>query len=171
MKVLNGILFSFACLVVFVVVGAATCAIRAHYKYTPVVKSSMADSYASLVSRYSFLQYNQAGGEQAKKALLDYLDVLQKIQNEGIQFPRSTTHFDSGLTYMRLYRLGVEANKPAEAADYLKLAQAEFSSRGWKSESISSESLIKKTEMREASEAKLYNTDKKLNAPAARKEP
>jgi hypothetical protein len=102
---------------------------------------------------------------------LDYLGVLQKIQNEGIQYPQRTLHFDSGLTYMRLYRLDLAANKPAEATDYLKSAQREFSSLGWKDDVVSPENLIKKAEMREASEAKLYNLEKNLNAPAAREGP
>jgi hypothetical protein len=171
LKVVKGILFSFACLVVFLVAGAATCAIRAKYKYTPMVKSSMAHSYVSLVGEYSFLQYNQAGGEKGKTALLDYHGVLQKIQNEGIQDPQRTLHFYSGFTYMRLYRLDLAANKPAEATDYLKSAQREFSSLGWKDDVVSPENLIKKAEMREASEAKLYNLEKNLNAPAAREGP
>jgi hypothetical protein len=49
----------------------------------------MAYSYASLFGDYSLLQYNQAGGEQGKKALLDYLEILQKMRDQGIRDPKN----------------------------------------------------------------------------------
>jgi len=117
----------------------------------------MAYSYTSLFGEYSFLQYNQAGGEQGKTALLDYLGILQKIRNQRIPYPENTLHRDSALTYLRLYRLEVTANNPTKAEQYLGSAQTEFSNMGKKD--ASPDSLIKLIQTREANEAKLYNND------------
>ncbi len=63
MKALRTILFRFACLLVFLAAGAATCSIRAKYKYLPNVRASLAYSYLGLFGEYSLLQSNQAGAE------------------------------------------------------------------------------------------------------------
>ncbi len=169
MKVLKTVLFCFACLLVFLVTGAASCAIRAKYGYLPKVRASLAYSYAALLGEYSFLQYNQAGGEQGKTALLDYVGMLQKIRSDRIQYPENILHFDSALTYLRLYRLEVAANNSTKPEEYLRSAQKELSSMGKKD--VSAELLIKLIETREANEAKLYNNYKDMTLPAAEKKP
>jgi hypothetical protein len=165
MKVLKSIFFCFVCLLAFLVAGAASCTIRAKYWGIPKVRASLASSYAGLFGEYSFLQYNQAGAEQGKAALLDYLGLLDRIQNERIQYPRYTLHFDAGLTYLRLYRLEMAANKPAEAGEYLRSAQKEFASSGMRGD-LSSETLAKNIAVREAGEAKRYNKVEGTTVPA-----
>jgi hypothetical protein len=169
MKVVKIILFCFACLLVSLITGATSCAIRAEYRDLPRVRASLAHSYASLFEEYSFLQYNQAGGEQGKTALLDYLGILQRIQNEKIKFPEKALHFYSELTYLRLYRLEVAANNPAKADEYIKSAQNELAILGRKD--ISAENLIKFIEVQEAREARLYNNDRDATVSVAGRKP
>jgi hypothetical protein len=47
-------------------------------------------------------------------ALLDYLGILHRIQNEKIRYPEKALHFYSDLTYLRLYRLEAAANSRLE---------------------------------------------------------
>ena len=124
MKAVRMILFCFACLLVFLVFGVATCTIRAKYRYFPDVRASLAYSYAAFFSEYAFLQSNQAGGEQGKTALLEYLGILQRFQNEKIKYPEKILHLYSELTYLRLYRLEVDTNNPAKADQYARWARA-----------------------------------------------
>jgi hypothetical protein len=112
--------------------------------------------YSSFISEYAFLQYNQAGEEQGRKALLDYLAVIQGIRERKIQTRQDRLHYEYGLTCLRLYRLEMAANKPAEADNYMRSAQQELSSAGLKDVSV--EQLIKSMETREAGEAKVYNS-------------
>jgi hypothetical protein len=169
MKVVKVIFFCCAYLLVFLATGALSCAIRAKHRDLPRVRASLAYSYAGFFEEYSFLQYNQAGGEQSKTALLDYLGILQRIQNEKIKYPEKALHFYSDLTYLRLYRLEVAANNPAKADEYLKSAQNELAILGRKD--VSAENLIKSIEAQEAREAKLYNNDKDETASVARQKP
>lgn len=81
MKVFKNILFCFGCLAIFLIAGAVSCAIRAKYRSLPQLRSTLAYSNAGLVYNFSFLQYNQASGEEGRTALMRYLEVLQKIQN------------------------------------------------------------------------------------------
>lgn len=156
MKAVRMILFCLACLLVFLVVGAATCTIRAKYRYLPSIKASLAYSYAAFFSEYAHLQSNQAGGEQGKTALLEYLGILQRFQNEKINYPEKLLHLYSELTYLRLYQLEVDTNNPAKADQYLKSAENELAILGHRD--ITPEQLIKYIQVQEASEAKLYNS-------------
>src|SRR5712692_5726183 len=156
MKAVRMILFCFACLLVFLVFGVATCTIRAKYRYFPDVRASLAYSYAAFFSEYAFLQSNQAGGEQGKTALLEYLGILQRFQNEKIKYPEKILHLYSELTYLRLYRLEVDTNNPAKADQYLRSAENELAILGHRD--ITPEQLIKYIQAQEASEAKLYSS-------------
>ncbi len=167
MKVLKKLLFSLACVLVFLVAAAASCGIRAKYRELLKLRASSASFYTGFLGGYSFLQYNQAGGEQGKTALLVYLGELQRIQNEKIKYPGNTLHFNSALTYLRLYRLEVAANNSTKADEYLRSAQKELSSLGQKD--VSAEHLIKAIETREVDEARLYNKD--ATAPVAGPKP
>jgi hypothetical protein len=169
MKVVKIILFCFACLLVFLITGAASCAIRAKYRDLPKIRASLAYSYVGFFGEYSFLQYNQAGGEQGKTALLDCLGILQRIQNEKIKYPERALHFYSDLTYLRLYRLEVAANNSAKAGEYIRSAQNELAILGQKD--VSAENLIKSIEAQEADEAKLYNNDRNVTASVAGQKP
>lgn len=159
MKVLKKILFCFVCLGVFLVAGALTCAIRVKYRTVPELKSRVAYSYAGLVADFSFLQYNQAGAEPGKSALLDYLEVLRKIQNEKIRYSPNKLHSDYGLTYLRLYRLELAEHEPTEAAAYMTSALKEFAGVPWKAD-LSAEVLANAIATREDSENKNYNNVK-----------
>jgi len=169
MKVVKFILFCFACLLVFLVIGAASCTIRVKYRDLPKVRASLAYSYAAFFGEYSFLQYNQVGGKQGKKALLDYLGILQRIQNEKIKYPEKALHFYSDLTYLRLYRLEVAAGNSAKADEYIKSAQNELAILGRKD--VSAENLIRSIEAQEADEARLYNSGGDVTASAAGQKP
>jgi len=169
MKVLNTLLFCLACVLVFLVTAAVSCGIRAKYGALPKLRASSASFYAGFLGEYSFLQYNQAGGEQGRRALLVYQGELQKIQNEKIRYPERTLHFDSALAYLRLYRLEVAANNLTKADEYLRSAQKELSILGQKD--VSREHLIKAIETREADEARLYNNDEEMTSPVAVQKP
>jgi hypothetical protein len=156
MKAVRMILFCFACLMVFLVVGAATCTIRAKYRYVPNVRANLAYSYAAFFSDYALLQSNQAGGDQGKTALLQYLGILQRFQNEKIKYPEKILHLYSELTYLRLYQLEVDTNNPVKADQYLKSAENELAILGHRE--ITPEKLIKYIQAKEAYEAKLYNS-------------
>lgn len=169
MKTVKTLLLCLACLLVFVVTAATSCAIRAKYWELPKLRAGFAHSYAAFLGEYSFLQYKQAGGEQAKTALLAYLGELRRIQREKIRYPENSLHFDSALTYLRLYRLEVAANNPSKADEYLRSAQKELTSLGWKD--VSAEHLIRVIAAREIDEARLYNNAKDMTAPAAGQKP
>jgi hypothetical protein len=151
-------------LLVFLLAGVACCAIRAKYRCLPMVRAGLAPAYVAFFRDYSFLQYRQAGGEQGETALLGYLGILQKIRDEGIDYPQNSLRFDSGLTYLRLYRLELAAGNTPQASEYLKSAQKELTRLGWKD--VSTETLIKNISAREAGEAKLYNSDKDIPIPS-----
>jgi len=169
MKAVKIILFCFACLLVFLVTGAVCCGIRAKYWDLPNVRASLAYSYTSFFGEYSFLQYNQAGGEQGKTALLDYLGILHRIQNEKIKYPEKALHFYSDLTYLRLYRLEVASNNSVKAAEYVRSAQNELAILGQKD--VLATNLIKSIEAQEAYEAKLYNNDRDVSASVTGQKP
>lgn len=169
MKATRTILFCFACLLVFLAAGAATCWIRAKHKYLPDVRASLAYSYAGLFSEYSLLQSNQAGPEQGKKALLEYLGVLQRLQSGKIKYPGKILHLYAEVAYLRLYQLEMATNSSAKAAEYLSSAESELAALGHKD--ITPEQLIRYIQVREAAEAKLYNSDKKITASAAGQKP
>jgi hypothetical protein len=115
---------------------------------------------AGNLERYSFLQYNQAGPEEGRAALQQYLSLLQRIQDEHINSPPDTLHRDFGLTYLRLYRLESAAGNSVLADGYMRSAQKEFLSLGWKEEDVSTEALKKDIETRELNEARFYNHEK-----------
>ncbi len=169
MKVLKTLLFCSACGLVFLLLAVFSCAIRVKYSALPKLRASSASSYARFLEGYSFLQYNQAGAEQGKTALLVYLGELRKIQNEKIEYPEKSLHFDSALTYLRLYRLELVASDSTKAEEYLSLAQNEFLMLGQKK--ISTESLIKAIEKREIDEARIYNGDKGVMGPVVELKP
>lgn len=112
--------------------------------------------YVGLVGDTCFLQYNQAGGKYGRAALMDYLEVLQKIQNEKIPYPQRVLHSEMALTYLRLYRLDLAEGKSAVGNAYLATAQKELLSAGFTGDA-STDTLAKSIATREASEAKLYN--------------
>ncbi len=152
------ILFGLTCVLAFLLAAAISCALRAKVKFVPEVKASYARMYAENLERYSFLQYNQAGSDQGKAALLEYIGFLQRIRTERIDLSQNLLRYDFGLAYLRLYRLELAAGDPASANRYMQSAQKELSGLGWKPENLSSEALSKQIQTRESGEAKLYNT-------------
>ena len=160
-KALKTLLFCLACVLVFLTTAAVSCGIRAKYRELPKLRASSSSFYAGFLGEYFFLQYNQAGGEQGRTALLVYLGELQRIQNDKIKYPEKTLHLDTALTYLRLYRLEAAANNSAKADEYLRSAQKELLSIGQKD---SSAEHLKAIETRESEEARLYNSD---TSPAA----
>jgi hypothetical protein len=148
---------------VFLIAGATVCGLRAKYRSLPQMKLLAAYRYIGLVGDTSFLQYNQAGGEYRRAALLAYLQVIRKVQDEKIPYPQSVLHAETALTYLRLYRLDLAEDKSAEANNHLAIAQKELLSAGFKGDA-SLETLAKSIATREESEAKLYNNDSRASA-------
>lgn len=151
---------------VFLMAGAVTCGLRAKYRCLPEIKLLAAYRYIGLVGDTSFLQYNQAGGEYGRAALLAYLRVLQKVQDEKIPYPQRMLARETALTHLRLYRLDLEEDKSAEANAHLATAQKELLSAGFTSDP-SFESLAKSIATREASDAKLYNEDSEASVQSS----
>lgn len=170
MKVLKTILFCSACLLVFLLAAAVSCALRAKYSSVPKLRAEFSSMYAANLREYSFLQYNQASPDQGKTALLQYLELLRRIKDKKIQYPKNTLHRDSGLTYLRLYRLESTAGNYTAADDYMRSAQKEWSALGWKDKDVSTEALTKLIETRELNETNLYN-DIGRRVPAAQGKP
>jgi hypothetical protein len=56
---------------VFLVAAATTSISRAKYRAIPRLKTEFAYLYAGILERYSFLQYSQAGPDQARKPYFD----------------------------------------------------------------------------------------------------
>jgi len=163
MKVLRNILFYLVCATVFLVATVGSSAFRAKYTLVPKLKSTDAYMYATNLDRYSFLQYDQAGPDQGRRALLEYLKLLDRIRGEKIEYSQVTLHRDFGLTYLRLYRLELADGNPSAAGNYMKSAQKEWSALGWKD--VSAETLTAYVETLESKEQKLYNTAG-IQAPA-----
>jgi len=157
MKTLKAIVFCSSCALVFLLAAALSCLLRAKYSLVPKLKTDFAYRYAANLEQYSFLQYNQAGPEQGRQALLEYLTLLQRIRNEKIQYPQNTLHRDFGLTYLRLNRLALAGGNSAVADDYMKSAQKEWLALGWKEEDVSAPALTNLIETRELNEKKLFN--------------
>lgn len=168
MKVLRTILFLLGCFLVFLVSGAISCALRAKYRTTPLWRSSSAYMYVAVLDRFAFLQYNQANPQQGKAALLKYLKLMQRIRNEQIRFPEDTLHYNSGLTYLRLYRLESSVGDLPAADAAIRSAQEEVHFLGWKD--VSREFLQKNIETREATEAML-DTKAGLRGPETKEKP
>jgi hypothetical protein len=157
MKIVRTVLFCLAYVLVFFLAALVTSGLRVR-RVLPQLKSASAYQYAGLIGDYAFLQYNQAGSEQGREALLEYADVLQQIRADGTQVPDRVLNFQLGLTHLRLYRLAEATRDSARANDYLSAARKEMSSVGHKD--VSTEELIEATQKREAEEARLY---KKVN--------
>jgi hypothetical protein len=167
-KSLRTTLLGFGCLLVFLLTATASCVLRAKLRSVPDLKSEFAYMYAGNLERYSFLQYNQASPEEGRAALLQYLKLLQRIEDEHINFPSVTLHRDFGLTYLRLYRLESAAGNGAVAEGYMASAQREYSSLKWKEEDVSTEALKKDIETRESNEAKSYNRETQTTTTAGK---
>lgn len=154
MKFLKIILLCGAC---FLVAATVTCILRVTYRWLPDLKESYAFDYADNVERYSFLQYSQAGPEQGKKALLQYIELLERIRRENITYPQNLLHRDLALTYLRLYRIESTAGNTSTADNYMKSAQKELLAQGAKEQQVSPEALTKLIEAREFQEDELYD--------------
>jgi len=160
MKLTKIFLFTGACALVFLATAAVSCGIRTKYYALPNMRAGSAALYADLLREYYFLQYNQAGDEQGKVALLEYIAFLEKTRTQIKNYPARNLHFNLALTYLRLYRLETASSNHAKANEHLQAAQREFTILGQKD--ISADQLIKDIETRESNEAKLYNNKNEM---------
>ena len=133
-----------------------TCAITAERRYIPLIKSKDARMYLQNLRDFAFLQYTQAGPDQARAAMLVYLGGLKRVQDEKIPYGQNAMHYDAGLAYLRLYRLESAAGNSEVADEDLRAAQKQFADLGWKPDQFSVDALIKASESREAQERKTY---------------
>lgn len=164
MKVLKTVLFCFSCLLAFLLAAGVSCALRAKYRSIPALRTQFAYMYAGNLAHYSFLQYNQAGSDQGRTALLQYLSLLQRIRNEHIEYSARTLHLNFVLTYLDFYRLESTAGNSAAADGYMKDAQREWSALGWKNQDASMEAFKKLNQSLQASEAQ-FSSGGDLRAP------
>src|SRR5690348_7744944 len=154
MKYLRTIVLYGGC---FLLAAAATCVFRTKYSTLPRVRTSLAFNYADNVRRYSFLQYTQAGPQQGKTALLQFVNLLQRIRHENIIYPANELHNDLALAYLRVYRIESATGDEATANNYMKSAQEELLAEGAKRQRVSTEALAKLVEAHDAREAAFYN--------------
>jgi len=122
--------------------------------------------YADNLAHYSFLQYNQAGPDQGRTALLQYLSFLQRIKNEYIRYSARILHMDFVLTYLHLYRLESTVGNSAVAAGYMNDAQRDWSALTWKNEDAAIAAFKKLNQSLSSSEAR-FSGKGALSAPAA----
>ncbi len=148
-RILRVCLHIFLGLALGTVVGASVGTPR---KYSEL-KAACATAYLSFYGDYAYLQYKHANTESARQALHGYLDSVSGFESEKLPQMNRELAFDSGLTYLRLYRLETAANDTAEADRYMKLSEPEFASLGWKDTSKSG--LQKFIETREKNELPL----------------
>jgi hypothetical protein len=145
------------CCICFLAAAAVTCFLRAKYSWVPDLKVMYAYAYVGNVQRYSFLQYNQANPERGKTALLQYLELLERIRSEHIAYSPNRLHHDFALTYLRLYRLESAAGNSSTADNYMKSAQKELLAQGAQEKEVSTEALARLIAARELKESELYN--------------
>jgi hypothetical protein len=145
------------CCICFLAAAAVTCFLRAKYGWLPDLKATYAYAYIGNVQRYSFLQYNQATPEQGRAALLQYLNLLERIRSEHIAYSANLLHRDFALTYLRLYRLESAAGNSSTADNYMKSAQKELLAQGAQEKQVSAEALAKLIAARELRESEVYN--------------
>ncbi|MDH3974485.1 MAG: hypothetical protein OEV42_09425 [Deltaproteobacteria bacterium] len=87
------------------------------------------------LGNYSYLQYQNASYEDAKKALLEYIqfcDELKRQLNAEFLFGKEICVIDSGTAYARLAVLEGKRGKTEKYKSYMKEAQAKYQSGGWK---------------------------------------
>lgn len=169
MRFPKNILFVFTSLLVFLLAATLSCVIRSKYSSLPEIRAGEAGMEAAMLYQYSSLEYTQAGPEQAREGLLQYIRFLERVRNEHIDYPKNEFHADLGLAYLRLYRLESGAGD-ADAADaYMTNAQKELARLGWKEKDLSREALVKLIETRTSNDVKFYDGNKQT-APAPRTE-
>jgi len=82
--------------------------------------------------QYADLQYRNASYDDAKKALLDFIALRDKVKGkEGRFFGEKTYYVDTGLAYSRLALLEERFGHREEMQKYFKKAQKRFQSAGW----------------------------------------
>jgi hypothetical protein len=165
-KTLKAFLFYCTCALVFTVAAFISCALRTKYHSLPELKAGSAYAYAGNIQDYAFLQYIQAGPDQGRQALLEYLGVFERVRNERIRIPENIIHSKCGLAYLRLYRIESSVGNAALADSYLKSAQQEWSAMNSKNEDLSAEALKKLIATRESNDRKLYDRGE-ITQPAA----
>jgi len=146
------------CIFAFLVAAGAACILRARYASVPDTESSYAMSDESNLARYSFLQASQADTSDGRVALVEYVNLLKRIRREGLKFPEKRLRYDLGLAYLRLFRLELLAGNSQAADSYMKLAQQELSSLGWKKDDLATAALEESIDKQEAAEEKLYGS-------------
>ena len=160
-RLLNICLQALLGLILGLVGGASIGGLR-HYSETVAWE---ADDYLTLRRDYAYLQYKHADSEHGREALLSYLDAIQWLEEKRNPILRKRLAFESGLTYLRLFRLEQTSNNAASAEKFMKRAQMEFSSLGWKD--VSETHLQQSMETRESGEMTLDGNDNALAATPA----
>ena len=77
---------------------------------------------------HAYSQYQQAAPEEARQALLAYLDLLEKMDRAGGR----EYYLDSGLTYARLALLEEKSGSAEKARECFDKARKSFEDAGWK---------------------------------------
>jgi hypothetical protein len=100
------------------------------------IKTSQADDYLMRMRAYAYLQYKQADTPHAKKALTDYLQVIDWLRADKVRGMDNKLAFEAGLANLRLYRLSVAEKDQTQSTRYMQAAQAEDKKLGWNDVSI-----------------------------------
>jgi|MudIll2142460700_1097286.scaffolds.fasta_scaffold348266_2 hypothetical protein len=78
-------------------------------------------------AEHAYSQYQGAAPEEARQALLAYLDLLGKMNPAG----KREYYLDSGLTYARLALLEEKSGSAEKARAYFDKARKSFEEAGW----------------------------------------
>jgi len=79
-------------------------------------------------AEHAYAQYQQAAPEEARQALLAYLDLLRDMSPAG----KREYYLDSGLTYARLALLEEKSGSAEKAREYFDNARKAFEDAGWR---------------------------------------
>jgi hypothetical protein len=88
--------------------------------------------FMAVTSQYAQLQYQNAGYDDAKAALLEFIALCDAIKGEEDRFFGEKVYYvDTGLAYSRLALLEERFGHREEMQKYFKDAQKRFQAGGW----------------------------------------
>ena len=103
------------------------------YRYSAPLHSLRNFIAIAHYGEYAKLQYHNASYEDAKAALLHFIEFWDQLHgDEGSLFGENTYYFDTGLAYGRLALLEERYGNKGLMVTYLQRAQARLKSAGWR---------------------------------------
>ena len=90
---------------------------------------------AGMSGQYAYMQYMNADYDEAKKALLGFINLLDEMKSQGLPPDKfggkGMYFFDTGLTYARLALLEEKFGNSEEKERYMSEAKNRFEAAGW----------------------------------------